>query len=484
MLLDKILEERKKKLELLQQAQCDPYPVTAKRSMHIGEFINSFTHLSKKSALISLVGRVRSIRDQGKILFVSCEDASGRVQFVFKKDTIVQFDLIKKTLDVGDIIQGSGNPIKTKTGEKSLLIKKYQILTKTLQPLPTDFYGLEDIETRLRKRYLDTILNPTERDLFLKKSIFWKSIREFLEANSFISVETPVFEITPGGAEAEPFVTHHNALDEDFYLRISLEIALKKMIVGGFEKIYEIGRIFRNEGIDAEHLQDYTQLEFYWAYADYRDLMKFVKKMYQTVIKKTFGTLTLPYGNTKISWGGAWDTVDYCKAFQKYNKLDVLSCSDDELRTRAKELNIKFEKNIGRGRLIDLIYKKTVRPLLIRPTFLINPPVTIEPLAKRSPKDPRVVERFQVMAYGTELGKGFSELNDPIDQRKRFEEQMKLREKGDVEAQMLDEDFLEALEYGMPPTAGFGTSERLFAVLAQRPIRETIFSPPMKRKSR
>lgn len=482
MLLEKILEERRKKLELLQREQCDPYPVSAKRSMSVGEFIHSFTHLVQKTTSVYLIGRVRSIRDQGKILFVSCEDASGRVQFVLKKDTVPTFDLIKKTLDVGDIIQGAGVPMKTKTGEKSLLIKKYTLLTKSLQPLPTDFYGLEDIETRLRKRYIDTILNPAERELFLKKSIFWKTMREFLESHAFISVETPVFEVTPGGAEAEPFVTHHNALDEDFYLRISLEIALKKMIVGGFEKIYEIGRIFRNEGIDAEHLQDYTQLEFYWAYADYRDMMKFVKQMYQTVIKKTFGTLTLPYGDTHISWGGAWETVDYCKIFQKHNKLDVLSCSDDALRTRAKDLGIKLEKNIGRGRLIDLIYKKTVRPLLVRPTFLINPPVTIEPLAKRSPKDPRVVERFQVMAYGTELGKGFSELNDPIDQRKRFEEQMKLRERGDVEAQMLDEDFLEALEYGMPPTAGFGTSERLFAVLAQRPIRETIFSPPMKRR--
>ncbi|MFA7201901.1 MAG: lysine--tRNA ligase [Candidatus Paceibacterota bacterium] len=484
MLLEKILEERRKKLELLQREHCDPYPVSTKRSMHIGAFVTSFSSLIKKPTSLYLVGRVRSIRDQGKILFVSCEDMSGRVQFVLKKDTVLSFDLIKKTLEVGDIIQGGGIPIKTKTGEKSLLLKKFTLLTKSLQPLPTDFYGLEDIELRLRKRYIDTILNPLERDLFVKKSIFWKTMREFLEASDFMSVETPVFEVTPGGAEAEPFVTHHNALDEDFYLRISLEIALKKMIVGGFEKIYEIGRIFRNEGIDAEHLQDYTQLEFYWAYADYRDLMKFVKKMYQTVIKKTFGTLILPYNGTKINWGGAWEIVDYCKIFQKHNKLDILSCSDDALRARAKELEIRFEKNVGRGRLIDLIYKKTVRPLLIHPSFLINPPVTIEPLAKRSPQDPRVVERFQVMAYGTELGKGFSELNDPIDQRERFEEQMKLREKGDVEAQILDEDFLEALEYGMPPTAGFGTSERLFSVLAQRPIRETIFSPPMKRRKK
>lgn len=483
MAIDSIFEDRVKKLDLLRSERVDPYPVTGKRSVFVGDFLRSFFSLTRNKTTVYLAGRVRSIRDQGKILFVLCQDSTGKIQCILKKDLLSDFARIKKTLDIGDIVQISGVALVSNTGEKSLLVKKYALLSKSLRPLPSDFYGLENIETRLRKRYLDTLLNADERELFVRKAIFWKSMRDFLESFGFMAVETPVFEITPGGAEAEPFVTHHNALDEDFYLRIALEIALKKMIVGGFEKIYEIGRIFRNEGIDAEHLQDYTQLEFYWAYADYRELMKFVKKMYQTVIKKTFGTLTLPFGNKKINWGGAWNTVDYCAAFKKYNKLDVLSCSDDDLRARAKELHIVFEKNIGRGRLIDLVYKKTVRPLLIKPTFLINPPVVIEPLAKRSSKDPRVVERFQVMAYGTELGKGFSELNDPIDQRARFEEQMKLREKGDKEAQMLDEEFLEALEYGMPPTAGFGASERLFAVLAQRPIRETVFSPPMRKKS-
>jgi len=484
MALDTIFEERKKKLELLQGEHINPYPVLSKRTMFLSDFLKSFASLvAKKKRNIYLIGRVRSIRDQGKILFVSCQDATGRVQFVFKKDLLTQFNLIKKTLDSGDIVQCSGSPIKTKTGEKSLLVASFTLLAKSLRPLPSDFYGLENIETRLRKRYLDILLNPSERDIFVKKAIFWKTIREFLEKEGFMQVETPVFEVTPGGAEAEPFVTHHNALNEDFYLRIALEIALKKMITGGFEKIYEIGRIFRNEGIDAEHLQDYTQLEFYWAYADYRELMKLVKKMYTTVIKKTFGTLTLSYQNKKINWGGKWEVIEYCKIFKKKTGLDILSCSDEELRSKAKEIGLKPESNLGRGRLIDLIYKKTVRPFIIKPSFLINPPVVIEPLAKRSLKDPRVVERFQVMAYGTELGKGFSELNDPIDQRERFEEQMKLRDKGDKEAQMLDEDFLEALEYGMPPTAGFGISERLFSVLAQRPIRETIFSPPMKRKS-
>ncbi|BCX16157.1 MAG: hypothetical protein KatS3mg098_386 [Candidatus Parcubacteria bacterium] len=253
--------------------------------------------------------------------------------------------------------------------------------------------------------------------------------------------------------------------------------------MGGFEKIYEIGRVFRNEGIDAEHLQDYTQMEFYWAYADYRQLMTFLKKMYRFVIKKTFGTLVFKWQGKKIDWGKEWKVYDYCKLFFKENKIDPKTASLEELLKKAQSLQIEVPQGAGKGRLIDLIYKKTVRPKLIQPCFLINPPVEIEPLAKRSEKDPRVVERLQVMAYGTELGKGFSELNDPQDQRERFEEQMKLRAAGDKEAQMLDEDFLEALEYGMPPTAGFGMSERLFAVLANKPIRETIFFPPMKKKS-
>jgi lysyl-tRNA synthetase class 2 len=478
-----IFEERKKKSDLLRSQGIDPYPIHSRYTAPVADFLNNFFKFVRTKKVVSLVGRIRSIRDQGNIIFISCQDQTGRVQAVFKKDTTAQFALLKKTYDTGDIIQIQGTAFKTKTGEKSVLVKKCEMLAKSLLPLPSDFYGLENIETRLRKRYLDTILNSSERELFQKKALFWKTIREFLEKAGFMAVETPVLESTPGGAEAEPFITHHNALDEDFYLRISLEIGLKKMLVGGFEKIYEIGRIFRNEGIDAEHLQDYTQLEFYWAYSDYRELMKFVKKMYQTAIKKTFGTLTLSYGDKKIQWGGKWEIVDYCAVFKKQNKLDILTCSDDDLRTRAREIGLKPEINLGRGRLIDLIYKKTVRPLLVKPSFLINPPVVIEPLAKRSSKDPRVVERFQVMAYGTELGKGFSELNDPIDQRERFEEQMKLREKGDTEAQMIDEEFLEAMEYGMPPAAGFGTSERLFAVLAQRPIRECVFLPPMKKKN-
>jgi lysyl-tRNA synthetase class 2 len=419
-----------------------------------------------------------SFRDQGNLVFSDLIDSSGKIQIVLKKDNISNLNFWKKVLDRGDFIFINGIVFKTKKGEKSIEAKKIEIWAKSLRPIPTEWFGVEDEETRLRQRYLEMILNPETRQIFIKKSIFWQTFREELKKQGFLEVETPVLEPIPGGAEAEPFVTHLNALDEYFYLRISLELSLKKMIVGGFEKVFEIGRIFRNEGIDREHLQDYTQLEFYWAYHDYNDLMKFVESIYKKVIKNTAGSLVTFYNGQKINWSKKWPRVEYVKLFEKFTGINPIKAGRDELYKKAKELNLNPEEFAGKGRLIDLIFKKTARPKLIQPCFLINPPVDIEPLAKRSEKDPNIVERFQVMAGGTELGKGFSELNDPIDQRKRFEEQAKLREAGDKEAQMLDEEFLIALEYGMPPTAGFGISERFFAVLMNKPV---IF-PLMRKK--
>lgn len=481
-MLEDIILERKKKLEYLKEEKIEAYPVESKRTVVIVDVVNQFSLFSKSKKKFFVTGRIRNLRDQGKIIFADVEDFSGRIQVILKKDELKNFTSLKKTLDMGDFIEVSGKTFLTNTKQKSVAAISVKILVKSLRSLPSDFYGLENIETRLRKRYLDSLLNKEVRDMFVKKSVFWKSVREFMEGNNFMEVETPVLESIPGGAEAEPFKTHHNALDEDFYLRISLEIALKKMMVGGFEKIYEIGRIFRNEGIDAEHLQDYTQCEFYWAYSDYQPLMKFVEKLYKFIIKKTLGTLSLNWQGKKINWGGKWQIVDYCKVFKKENGFDPIEATRDQLLQHAHKLGVKIDPHLGKGRLIDLIYKKTVRIKLIQPTLLINPPALVEPLAKRSSNNSEVVERFQVVACGTELGKGFSEANDPLDQRARFEEQMKLRAGGDKEAQMLDEDFLEALEYGMPPTAGFGFSERLFAILMDKPIRETVFFPPMKKK--
>ncbi len=481
-MLEDLILDRKKKLARLKEEGVDPYPVTAKRTHTALEAHKDFNKLARARKKIYLAGRVAGLRDMGNVMFLDLRDESGTFQAVLKKDNLKNFALLKSTLDRGDFVSAGGLVFKTKSKQESIEAKEVILLAKTLRPLPDKWSGIEDIELRLRERYLDLLMNPEVAEMFRKKTLFWETFRTALKKEGFLEVELPVLEAVPGGAEAEPFKTHHNALDEDFYMRISLELPLKKLLVAGYEKVFEIGRIFRNEGIDKDHLQDYTQLEFYWAYRDYNDLMKFVEKMYKDVIKKTVGGLTTTYEGKKINWGKKWKKVDYVGVFTKATGLDPLLASRDELFSKAQSLGLKPETKDGVGRLIDLIYKKTVRPTLIEPCFLIDPPVAIEPLAKRSPKDPRRVERLQIVAVGTELGKGFSELNDPIDQRERFEEQMKLRAAGDVEAQHMDDDFVRALEYGMPPAAGFGVSERLFAILMDKPVRETVFFPLMRKK--
>ena len=382
-----------------------------------------------------------------------------------------------------------GTFFTTDRGEKTILAEDWRMLAKSLRPLPEKWHGLEDEELKLRKRYLDILTNPETRQIFIEKNIFWSSFREFMVKNGFLELEMPVLEATPGGAEAEPFVTHHNALDEDFYLRISLELPLKKMLVAGYEKVFEIGRIFRNEGISSTHLQDYTQLEFYWAYADFDMLLDFTEKMYQHVIEKTFGKLKLESKGEAMDWSGKWERVNYAELFEENTGINLEKASDKDLKKYLDERGISYEKFAERGRLLDLIFKD-IRKRGIKwqgkkpekPFFLINQPLELEPLAKRDDKNPKIVQRMQVIAYSMELGKGFGELNDPLDQRERFEAQMKLREAGDREAQMLDEDYVEAMEYGMPPAVGFGISERLFSVLKDISVREGVVFPLMKRK--
>ena len=480
-MIDSLIEERKKKLKNIKDRGIDPYPAEAKRTHTIAEALDSFNKLSKAKKKVYLVGRIRGWRDQGGVIFGDLKDESGTIQLVFKKENLKTFDFWKNNLDVGDFVEVGGPLFKTKKGQESLEVISFKLLVKSLRPVPSEFYGLADVETKLRKRYLDLLSSEDVKAIFIKKSVFWQSFRRELINNGFLEVETPVLESIPGGADAEPFVTHHNALNEDFYLRIALEISLKKLMVGGYEKVFEIGRVFRNEGIDAEHLQDYTALEFYWAYVDYNDLMKFIERLYKLVIKGTVGTLTTNFKGQKINWGKKWPKVDYYSIFKEKIGLDLNKATDQELLDKALSMGLEPDRSLSRGRLVDLLFKK-VRHTLVQPCFLINPPADIEPLAKRINSEPGKVARFQVVAGGTELGKGFSEANDPMDQRTRFEEQMKLRDQGDKEAQRLDEDFLEALEYGMPPTAGFGVSERLFAVLMDKPIRETVFFPSMRNK--
>lgn len=481
--LDDIINHRKTKLENLTAGGMNPYPSETNRTHSNAQALDQFDNLQGQP--VTLVGRIRSMRGMGKLLFLHIDDGTAKIQVLLKSDDIgaEKFAFFVDNFDLGDFIEATGTLFLTKTNEKTLSATEYKMLAKSLRPLPSEHYGLEDTEIKLRQRYLDILLDSETKELFVKKNKFWQSMRRYLSDHGFLELEMPILESTPGGAEAEPFVTHHNALDRDFFLRISLELPLKKMLVAGFEKVFEIGRIFRNEGISTTHLQDYTQMEFYWAYGDFEKLQKFLQGMYQQIIKDTFGSLQITSGGITCDWSGDWAKVDYMALFKEHTGLDLESASDDDLKEYAKGKGIKFEDFAQRGRLIDLIFKKIRNHIPSdKPVFLINQPLELEPLAKRDEKNPKVVQRLQIVAYGTELGKGFGELNDPIDQRKRFEDQMKLREAGDNEAQMLDEDYMEAMEYGMPPAAGFGLSERLFAVLADRSIREVVIFPPMKAK--
>ncbi len=475
-------EQRIKKLHELMKLGFDPYPSKVKRTHLIAQLIDEFEQLLKNNKTITVTGRVLSLRLHGGACFADFQDGSGRIQIFIKKDIIgsSEFNKIIKLIDPSDFLEISGTAFKTKRGELSVLSKKIVIIAKALRTIPETYYRLKNVETRLRKRYLDLAANEEIRNIFIKKAIFWKTIRDYMTGKGFLEVQTPVLENIPGGAEAEPFITHHNTLDRDFFLRISLELPLKRLLVGGYEKVFEIGRVFRNEGISTEHLQDYTQLEFYWAYSDYEDLMKFVEIFFKFVIKKTVGSLIVSNGGQEINFGKKWLVYDYYDEFKKFTKIDLNKAADSLLRNMAKKLGCKLEKYSGRGRIIDLIYKKVVRPNLINPGFLIDPPIEIEPLAKKKNDNGKRVQRMQVVAWGTELGKGFTELNNPLDQRERFLEQMELRKAGDKEAQMIDEDYLEAMEYGMPPNTGFGLSERLFSMIMDKPIRETVIFPPMK----
>ncbi|MFH0712577.1 MAG: lysine--tRNA ligase [Candidatus Jorgensenbacteria bacterium] len=478
-MLEDLIREKRQKLEKYESVE-SAYPAKVKRDFSLGKVTENFGKFEGKKA--SVTGRVMARRDQGKIIFAPIDDGSGRLQLVLSGEKTGNFELIKETLDVGDFVEAEGEVMKTQSGEKSLEVKEIRIIAKSLRPLPTEWFGIEDVETRLRERYLDILLRPEVREMFVKKDKFWNAVRTFMKKAEFLEVETPVLENVPGGGDAEPFTTHMNALSRDFYLRISLELPLKKLLVAGYEKVYEIGRIFRNEGIDKEHLQDYTQMECYWAYVDYNDMMEFTEELYKHVIKEVCGGLKTEAYGERINWGEAWKRVDYYEIFKKETGLDLKHATHSDLLDKARKLGLEPEKGAGKGRLIDLIFKNTARKKIVEPSFLVDPPVEVEPLAKRLSRDPGRVARFQIMAVGTELGKGFSELNDPIDQRKRFEEQMKLRAEGDKEAQRLDEDYLRAMEYGMPPSAGFGMSERLFAVLMDKPVRETVIFPLMREK--
>ena len=478
-------QDRIKKLEQIKNARINPYPAKARRDFSIKEVLDDFENIKKTDKGFYIAGRLRSIREHGNLIFADLQDASGKIQLVLNKQKLneKQFKLFIDLIDSGDFIEIQGKTFTTQKGQPSIEALEWKLLTKSLRPIPAEHFGLQDEEEKLRKRYLDILLNPEVKDVIIKREKFWSSMRKFLTKKGFLEVETPVLETTAGGADARPFKTHHNALDIDVYLRISCgELWQKRLMAAGFEKTFEIGRIFRNEGMSAEHAQDYTQMEFYWAYANYEDGMKLVKKIYQYVAQETFGTLKFKIGESEIDLGGKWGKYDYVKIIKKMTGIDVLKTDAGETEKKLQELNIDYDKNgfnITRG--IDNLWKYC-RKQIAGPGFLINVPVAMEPLAKRSEKNSKVVERFQVILAGSEMGKGYSELNDPIDQAERFKEQQALRDAGDDEAQMADMEFVEALEYGMPPTCGFGVSERLFSFLMNKPIRECQAFPLLRPK--
>ena len=481
MALDEIRSIKIKKVEELRKSGIDPYPAISSRTNYIKEAIENYDEW-KEQKEITLAGGIMARREHGGSVFFDINDGSGKIQCFIKEDVVGsdKFKQFSELIDIGDFIEAKGTLFKTKQEEKTLLTTHYLLLTKALLPLPEKWHGLQDVEERLRKRYLDFIFNPELREVVEKKALFWNAVREFHVERGFLEVETPVLETTVGGADATPFKTHHNALDIDVYLRISAgELWQKRLMVAGFNKTFEIGRIFRNEGMSTEHLQDYTQCEAYWAYANYKDMYKFLQDCYRYAAEKTFGTLKFKINNFNIDLGSQWPLIDYSEEVKKQTGINIWEASDKEIKKKLEELKVEYNKAENRARLIDSLWKYC-RKNIGGPAILINEPKIVSPLSKTTPENPNTTERFHFIIAGSEVGQGYSELNDPIDQRERFETQEKMREAGDAEAQPMDKDFVEALEYGMPPTAGHGFSERLFSFLMGKPIRETQIFPLMK----
>lgn len=482
MALEDIRNDRLKKLETLKERGLDPYPVVSERTITIAELLLHFDDRVTQKESHTIAGRVLALREHGGSVFVDLFDGSAKVQGYLKEDEMdaSAYALFVATVDIGDFIDMSGLPIRTKRGEASILVSSWRMLAKGLRSLPEKWVGIQDPEERFRRRYLDILMNADVRGLIEKRSVFWNTARTFLLERGFIEVETPVLETIPGGAEAEPFITHHNALAIDVFLRISAgELWQKKLMVAGIPKTFEIGRIFRNEGMSAEHLQDYTQLEFYEAYQDYRHGMELVQDLYRTLAEKTFGTTAFTISEFQVDLRDDWPLIDFCKKIEEVYGFDPLSVSEEEALTIYAREYPHQPKPESRERAVDGLWKK-IRKTIGGPAFLIGVPVYLEPLAKRSPENPNVVERFQIILAGSEMGKGFSELNDPLDQAGRFAQQQMLRDKGDAEAQRADDEYVEAMEYGMPPTFGFGVSERLFSFLLNLSVREGQLFPLMR----
>jgi len=483
---EKLKKIREQKLERIKKSLINPYPLKAKRTHQIREVIKNFSKLSKKQEEIFLVGRIRSLRIHGGLSFLHIEDGTGQIQVLIRKNKVGEsaYQFFLDNFDIGDFIEVRGRLIKTKTKEKTLEISDFKILAKSLRPLPEKWHGLRDIEERYRKRYLDLIFNPEVKEKFIIRSKIISEIRKFLEKEGFLEVETPILQPIYGGGRAKPFKTHLEALDLDLYLRIAPELYLKRLLIGGLEKVFEIGKCFRNEGIDRFHNPDFTSLEFYWAYADYKDLMKFTERMILTILKKVLKKTTIEYQGKEINFKTPWQRIEFDVVFRKSTKIDYDTINRDFLLKKAREMGLEVEDSAPKFEIADEIFKKKIRPNIWQPTFVIHYPVGFQTLAKALEKNPKRLANFQLIVAGTELVNAFSELNDPIEQKKRFEEQQRFLKEGYKEAHPYDEDFLEALEHGMPPAAGFGMGvDRLVMILTNSySLREVILFPTMKPK--
>ena len=491
MTLERINQQRIEKLARLRAAGTEPYPNRFHRThtnlQAVDLLVQTETAGQAEAPSITVAGRVMARRKMGKIGFIDLRDGSGKIQLLLGDLLKPADNELLKEIDIGDIIGASGRPFRTRTKEPTIAVTGITLLSKSLEPLPEKWHGLTDVETRYRQRYLDLISSPEVQQTFKVRSEVIAAVRRFLGGRGFIEVETPVLQPSAGGALAQPFVTHHNALDQDFFLRIATELHLKRLIVGGLDKVYEIGRIFRNEGIDIAHNPEFTMLESYEAYADYTDVMKMVEEMVSEVSKQVLGTTMIRYGADDIELSPPWPRITLRDAIKEHSGIDYVKYPRaEELRVRMQEIMKDVDPNKNWAKLVDELLKTFVRPKLIRPVFICDYPVSLSPLAKNKPGEDRVTERFQPYIGGMEIGNAYSELNDPLLQRQRFEEQMKERVGEDKERWTIDEDFLTALEYGMPPTGGLGIGvDRLVMLLTNQPsIREVILFPQLRDKSR
>lgn len=490
--IDDINEQRREKLERLRSRGVNPYPNNYQQALTTQAAIARLeeTEVEKtspqESTPVSLAGRITAMRKMGKSSFLDIRDDSGKIQILIQHPALKEaLSELFKDLDIGDIIGVEGTLLRTRTGEPTVAASNFTLLAKSLQPLPEKWHGLSDTDKRYRQRYVDLIANTEVKEVFRTRSRIINAVRQFLNDRGFVEVETPVLHSAAGGALAMPFITHHNTLDQDMYLRIALELHLKRLIVGGFDKVYEIGYVFRNEGISTTHNPEYTLLETYEAYADYNDVMKMVEEMFHQVSLKVLGTSEITYGEHKIDLKPPWRRLTLRDAVKKYAGIDYVEYpTADGLREKMRSMKIEADPQKNWAKLVDELLKTCVRPSLIQPTFISDYPVSMSPLAKNKPDKKRVVERFQPYAAGLELGNAYSELNDPLLQRERFVDQMKERLGDDEERWTIDEDFLTALEYGMPPTGGLGIGiDRMVMLLTnQQSIREVILFPQLREK--